>query len=275
MRERLTTILVLPLMTCSARIPTYALVLTTFFPAGNALFKACIFVGLYFAGIFSGLIASLVLRRTATRGRTLPLVLEMPAYRAPQPRVVARQALRAAWRFLHEIGTVIWVLLTVPAPGASARIEAQDAGAAPARTLVLERSVGAMMGRALEPVTSPVGFDWRINAGLIGSFGARELMVSTMGIIYGIEDVSDDPAPLSARMRVAKKLDGTPAYTVRTGLALLAFFLFACQCMSTVAAIRRETKSLRWPAFVIAYTYAIAYAAAFVVYQVSGMLGAG
>ncbi|WP_394825139.1 ferrous iron transporter B [Pendulispora albinea] len=295
-RERLTTILVLPLMTCSARIPTYALVLTTFFPAGNALFKACIFVGLYFAGILSGLVASLVLRRTATRGRTLPLVLEMPAYRAPQPRVIARQSMSAALRFLREIGTsilaasaILWVLLTIPAPGASSRIEPQDAATSaassasassststePARTLVLERSVGAMVGRALEPLTSPVGFDWRINAGLIGSFGARELMVSTMGIIYGIEDVSDDPAPLSTRMRTTKKLDGSPAYTVRTGLALLAFFLFACQCMSTVAAIRRETKSIRWPAFVLAYTYAIAYAAALIVYQVSGFLGVG
>jgi len=283
-RERLTTILVLPLMTCSARLPTYALVLTTFFPAGSALFKACLFVGLYFAGIFSGLVASFVLRRTATSGRTLPLVLEMPAYRAPQPRVVAHQTMRGALRFLREIGTtilgasaVLWVLLTVPAPFASAPLDADvyADSPVPARTMVLERSVGAMIGRTLEPISSPLGFDWRINAGLIGSFGARELMVSTMGIIYGIEDASSDPSPLSSRMRAAKRPDGRPAYTARTGLALLAFFLFACQCMSTVAAIRRETKSFRWPAFVLAYTYAIAYVAAFFVYQVSGLFIAG
>ncbi|WP_394835112.1 ferrous iron transporter B [Pendulispora rubella] len=280
-RERLTTILVLPLMTCSARIPTYALVLTTFFPGGSALFKACIFVGLYFAGIFSGLVASLVLRRTATSGRTLPLVLEMPAYRAPQPRVLLRQTVRASGRFLKEVGTtilaasaVLWVLLTVPAPFGPRGAAVEDPSV-PARTMTLEHSVGAMVGRSLEPITSPLGFDWRVNAGLIGSFGARELMVSTMGIIYGIEDVSDDPAPLSERMRTAKKPDGAPAYTVRTGLALLAFFLFACQCMSTVAAIRRETKSLRWPLFVIGYTYAIAYAAAFLVYQISGIFFTG
>ncbi|HWL89185.1 MAG TPA: ferrous iron transporter B, partial [Polyangiaceae bacterium] len=282
-RERLTTILVLPLMTCSARIPTYALILTTFFPVSGALFKACLFVGLYFAGILSGLIASFVLRRTATTGRSLPLVLEMPSYRAPQPRVVARQAWRSAGRFLREVGTVIlgasavlWVLLTIPAPGASAVAAGPEGAHVPERTAVLERSVGAMVGRALEPVTAPVGFDWRINAGLIGSFGARELMVSTMGIIYGIEgDVGDDPAPLAVRMREAKKPSGQPAYTLRTGLALLAFFLFACQCMSTVAAIRRETKTLRWPAFVLAYTYVIAYGAAFAVYQVSGFFGVG
>ena len=96
-------------------------------------------------------------------------------------------------------------------------------------------------------------------------------MVSTMGIIYGIEDAGDDPAPLATRMREAKRPDGHPAYTVRTGIALLAFFLFACQCMSTVAAIRRETKSIRWPAFVLAYTYVIAYGAALLAYQIGGL----
>ena len=120
----------------------------------------------------------------------------------------------------------------------------------------------------------PLGFDWRMNVGLIGSFGARELMVGTMGVIFGIENAGDDPQPLSLRMREAKKANGAPLYSTRTGLALLAFFVFACQCMSTVAAIRRETKSWRWPLFVLVYTYAIAYAAAFLVYQVAGFFGA-
>ena len=122
-------------------------------------------------------------------------------------------------------------------------------------------------------MTKPVGFDWRIHVGLIGSFGAREVMVGTMGVIFGLEGAADDPAPLSMRMRAAKNADGSPAYTMRTGLALLAFFVFACQCMSTVAAIRRETKTWRWPAFVLAYTYGVAYAAAFLVYQGAGWLG--
>jgi ferrous iron transport protein B len=268
-RERLTTILVIPLMTCSARIPTYALLLSTFFAARGAWFRALLFVGLYFAGILSGLVASLVLRRSATRGKSLPLVLEMPAYRMPQARVVARTAGRSAWRFLRDVGTVIlgvsavlWALLTVPMPGASASAAANE----PA----IEHSIAAGVGKALEPVTRPVGFDWRINVGLIGSFGAREVMVGTMGVIFGIEDAADDPAPLSQRIREAKRPDGQPAYSARTALALLAFFVFACQCMSTVAAIRRETKSIRWPLFTLAYTYAVAYAAAFIVYQVSG-----
>ena len=266
-RERLTTILVLPLMTCSARLPTYGLVLATFFGHRSALFRALIFVGLYFAGILMALAASLVLRRTATKGKGLPLVLEIPSYRLPQPRVVLRKAGQAARRFLRDVGTVIvgtaavlWVLLTVPMPGSAAQPG-------------IERSVAASIGRALEPATSPAGFDWRINVGLIGSFGAREVMVGTMGVIFGVENAADDPAPLTTRLREAKKPDGTAVYSTRTGLALLAFFVLACQCMSTVAAIKRETGGWRWPAFVVAYTYALGYVAAVLVYQVSAIFG--
>ncbi len=266
-RERLTTILVLPLMTCSARLPTYGLVLATFFGHRSALFRAFIFVGLYFAGMLTALVASWVLRRTATKGKGLPLVLEIPSYRVPQPRVVLRKAGQAARRFLRDVGTVIvavaavlWVLLTVPMPGSTA-----PPG--------IERSVAASVGRAIEPATRPAGFDWRINVGLIGSFGAREVMVGTMGVIFGVENAADDPAPLTTRLRETKKPDGTPMYSTRTGLALLAFFVLACQCMSTVAAIKRETGSWRWPAFVVAYTYALAYVAAVLVYQVSAVFG--
>ena len=266
-RERLTTILVLPLMTCSARLPTYGLVLATFFNHRSALFRAFIFVGLYFAGILTALVASWVLRRTATKGKGLPLVLEIPSYRVPQPRVVLRKAGQAARRFLRDVGTVIvavaavlWVLLTVPMPGSTA---------APG----IERSVAASVGRAIEPATRPAGFDWRINVGLIGSFGAREVMVGTMGVIFGVENAADDPAPLTTRLRETRRPDGSPVYTTRTGLALLAFFVLACQCMSTIAAIKRETGSWRWPAFVMAYTYALAYVAAVLVYQVSAVFG--
>lgn len=268
-RERLTTILVLPLMTCSARVPTYALVIGAFFSAHSALYKSAIFVSLYFAGILSGLIASLVLRKTAVGGRALPLVLEMPSYRTPQMKVVARKGVQSAWRFLRDVGTTIlavsallWVVLTVPYPGA------QDPTTPP-----IERSIAAHVGRAIEPITKPAGFDWRINVGLIGSFGARELMVGTMGVIFGLEHKSDDPAPLAQRLREAKRPDGSAAYSTASGLALLAFFVLACQCMSTVAAIKRETHSWRWPAFVLAYTYTLAYVAALIVFQSSRFLG--
>ncbi|HRG99319.1 MAG TPA: ferrous iron transporter B [Polyangiaceae bacterium] len=267
-RERLTTILVLPLMTCSARIPTYALLISTFFAARGPVFRAGVFLALYAAGVLAGLLASQALRRTATRGRSLPLVLELPRYRLPEWRVVLGKASRASRRFLRDVGTtiviastVLWVLLKVPAPAVLQRADATSA---------IERSVAATVGHALEPVTRPAGFDWRINVGLIGSFGARELMVGTLGVIFGLEDLDeDDPSPLSAKLREAKKADGTPRYGTANALALLAFFVVACQCVSTVAAIRRETKSLRWPAFVLVYTYAVAYVLAVVVFQVA------
>lgn len=272
-RERLTTILVLPLMTCSARLPTYALVLAAFFSDRSALFRACLFVGLYFSGIFAALVASFVLRRTATKGKSLPLVLELPSYRVPQASVVARKAWQASRRFLRDVGTtilavsaILWVLVKVPMPGST-----PEPGA-PA----IETSIAGAIGRTLEPVTRPAGFDWKIDVGLIGSLGARELLVATLGVVYGVEEgENDDPAPLARKLREAKRPDGKPTYGVRTGLALLAFFVLACQCMSTVAAIRRETKSLRWPAFVLAYTYAVGYAAAVAIYQIGGILGIG
>lgn len=279
-RERLTAILVIPLMTCSARIPTYALILGTFFAHRSALFKSGVFVVLYFAGMLAGLVASLVLRKTVTRGRSLPLVLEMPAYRAPQAGALTRNAGRTAWRFLRDVGTtilvasvVLWALLSIQMPGSAPPPPpaAAVADGEPAAPKPIERSIAASIGRALEPVTAPVGFDWRINVGLIGSFGARELMVGTMGVIMGVENANDQPAPLSARLREAKRPDGSPAYTAASGFALLAFFVLACQCMSTVAAIRRETKTWRWPLFVLGYTYTLGYVAAFIVYRIASL----
>lgn len=269
-RERLTTILVLPLTACAARLPTYALVLAAFFSETSAFFRAAIFVGLYFAGIFASLVASWVLRRTATKGRGLPLVLEMPAYRLPQASVVLRKGWQATRRFARDVGTtivvvssVLWVLLSVQMPGAA------KAGEEPS----IETSIAGVIGRSVEPLTRPAGFDWTIDVGLIGSFGAREVMVATLGVVHGIEGAEDDMTPLADKLREAKRPDGTPVYGARTGLALLAFFVIACQCMSTVAAIRRETSSWRWPAVVLGYTYAVGYAAAVAVYQVSGLFG--
>src|SRR5262249_31232831 len=131
--------------------------------------------------------------------------------------------------------------------------------------LLMNMGVAQKIGHALEPLTRPLGFDWRINVGLIGSFGARELMVSTLGVTYGMESAGKDTdiKPL------ADRIGSDPAYDVATALALMAFFVLACQCMSTVAALRRETKSWKIPAFVLAYTYAAAYAAAFVTHAIA------
>lgn len=277
--QRLRTILVLPLMTCSARIPTYGLFIAAFFAGQSALTRGALFVGLYFAGIASGLVASLVLGRTMKpTARVLPLVLELPPYRRPQARVMARLGWRAATRFVKDVGTVIvvaavvlWALLSVPGPGHAEAKAAAPAGASE-KVVAMHGSVAAFVGRTLEPLTRPAGFDWRINIGLIGSFGARELMVGTLGVIFGIEGADDEPAPLGEKLREAKAPSGQPAYGVPTALALMAFFVIACQCMSTVAAVRRETKSWRWAGFLLAYTYGVAYLMAVLVFQVASRL---
>jgi ferrous iron transport protein B len=189
----------------------------------------------------------------------------------PEWKVVLRKGWQSAARFVREVGrtivfvaAILWVLLKVPAPAA---LQTAPESAPP-----IEHSIAAAIGHRLEPATRPLGFDWRIDVGLIGSFGAREVMVGTMGVIFGIEDAGDDVTPLSRKIRDAKLPDGARAYSSRTAMALLAFFVLACQCMSTVAAIRRETKSWRWPIFVLAYTYGIAYVAALFVYQLGGLL---
>lgn len=277
--QRLRTILVLPLMTCSARIPTYGLLIAAFFGNRSAWFKGAAFVALYAAGIVTGFVASLVLGRTVKRAaKAQPLVLEMPAYRRPQLRVVLRLGARAATRFIRDVGTVIliasvvlWALLTVPGPRSS-QADAQTPPDASARVVTMHHSLAAFVGRTLEPVTRPAGFDWRINVGLIGSFGARELMVGTLGVIFGIED-EEAVSPLAQRIRDARTISGQPAYGIPTGLALMVFFVVACQCMSTVAAVRRETRSWRWPAFVLAYTYAVGWVLAVATFQLTRALG--
>lgn len=259
-RERLTTILVLPLMTCSARLPVYTLMVSAFF-GGGVLQKAAICTGLYVAGIASGLLVAAVLRKTATKGRALPLALEMPTYRAPMLKATLARGKREAIGFMRQAGTVIlamsmmlWALVSMPV----------REGDEP----LIERSAAASVGRMLEPVTRPLGFDWRINIGLISSFGAREMMVGTLGVVFGVEGAEDEPQPLADKIREARAADGGPAYTSATAAALLAFFVIACQCMSTVSAIRRETQSWRWAAFVLAYTYGFAYVVAAITYNV-------
>ncbi len=264
-KERLAAIAVIPLMTCSARLPTYALILGTFFGDKSPLVRGAMFVCLYGMGVVAGMFASWVITRLLHARRSLPLLLEMPAYRSPEPQVVLRNAVRTAHTFLRDVGTtiviastVLWILLKVHVP----------AGLQDTRPLV-ERSLAAHVGRAAEPITRAAGFDWRINVGLVGSFGARELMVGTLGVIAGVENADREPQRLGKTLRELKKLDGTPAYNRATALALLVFFVIACQCMSTVAAIRRETRSFRWPAFVLGYTYALAYVASVVTYQLA------
>jgi ferrous iron transport protein B len=189
--------------------------------------------------------------------------------------------------FLREAGSVIlvctvvlWALLSFPAvPAAPSSSTTQDVAAAvtdatPATDRAIEHSYGGRLGKALEPVIEPLGFDWKIGVGIIGAFAAREVFISTMGLVYGIGDEVDEEAvPLRERIRRERRADGSPVYSPLVGLSLMVFFALACQCMSTLAVVRRETKSWRWPAFLFAYMTVLAYVMSFAVYQGGKLLG--
>jgi ferrous iron transport protein B len=202
------------------------------------------------------------------------------------PSVLHLMWLRAR-SFLSEAGTVIlgftivmWVLLSYPklpesestprGPVASALAPAADNSA---RATALEYSFGGRLGKALEPGLAPLGFDWKIGVGIVGAFAAREVFVSVMGMVYGLGDVGDDDAPLRERMRAETRRDGRPVYTPLVGFSLMVFFALACQCMSTLAVVRRETRSWRWPVFLFGYMTALAWLASFVIYQGGRALG--
>jgi len=154
-----------------------------------------------------------------------------------------------------------------PPPGAP-RVEPNGA-----RATALEYSFGGRLGKTLEPVLAPLGFDWKIGVGIVGAFAAREVFVSTIGMVYGLGEMGDDDAPLRERMRAEMRRDGRPVYTPLVGLSLMVFFALACQCMSTLAVVRRETRSWRWPAFLFAYMTGLAWVTSFVVYQSGRLLG--
>jgi ferrous iron transport protein B len=321
-RDRLLTMMVVPLMTCSARLPVYTLIIAALFPP-TAIFgwlpvQALLMVGMYLFATTITLISAAVLGRTTIVGRRVPLILELPPYRAPQLRGVLRMTLDRSMAFLREAGgiilvctVVLWALLSFPKqaePGAEAAVgreavvaeeaeaKASPTNAEPAQAMstvdalpaqgpaALARaqaeakggiadSYGGRLGKALEPVLAPLGFDWKIGVGIIGAFAAREVFVSTMALVYGIGEVDEEAAPLRDRMRAETRSDGTPAYTPLMGLSLLLFFALACQCMSTLAVVRRETKSWRWPAFMFAYMTSLAYVTSLLVYQGGKLLG--
>jgi ferrous iron transport protein B len=299
-RDRLLTMLVVPLMSCSARLPVYTLIIGALFPP-SAIFgfvpvQGLLMVGMYLFSTTIALVAAAVLGRTLVRGRSVPLILELPPYRWPGLGSVLTMMWLRARAFLSEAGSVIlvftilmWLLLSFPkvdavptalpvAANVSASISSEgravkDDAPAKLEAYQLERSFGGQLGKALEPVLEPLGFDWKIGVGIVGAFAAREVFVSVMGMVYGLGEVGDDDAPLRQRMRAEMHANGKPVYTPLVGLSLMIFFALACQCMSTLAVVRRETQSWRWPGFLFAYMTVLAWVTSFTVYQVGSALG--
>lgn len=292
-RDRILTMMVVPLMTCSARLPVYTLVIAALLP-GSALVQGLVMVGMYLFSVITALAAAWVMSKTVKplKAKRLPFLIELPPYRVPRVRDVVRSMRTKSWMFLREAGTVIlacsialWALLYFPRelPQGSPDFAAlaEKATTDEAKKLVeeqeaalrLENSYGGRLGHAIEPVIAPLGFDWKIGVGIVGAFAAREVFVSTLGIVFGLAGADEDPAPLRDAIREAKKPNGMRAYTPLMGLSLMIFFALACQCMSTLAVVRRETRSWRWPAFLFGYMTVLAWVMSFVVYQGGRLLG--
>ncbi len=294
-RDRFLTMMVLPLTTCSARLPVYTLLIGALIPStlvlGVVRTQSVVMVVMYLFGIGMALTAAAVLGRTVLKGERVPLLLELPAYRRPDPRSVGRLVYSRGKVFLKEAGTVIlvctiilWGLLYFPrtspevealearaavaAAEAQATIETEIAGAR------LRNSYAGRLGHTIEPIIEPLGFDWKVGVGLIGAFAAREVFVSTMGVVFSLgADVDEESTPLREHLREARTEDGVRAYTPLMALSLLVFFALACQCMSTLAAVKRETRSYRWPAFMFVYMTVLAWVCSLVVYQGGRLLG--
>lgn len=283
-RDRLLTMMVVPLMSCSARLPVYTLIIAALFPP-TRLFGALPVQGLMMTAMYLfstaiALLAAAVLGRTVLKGRRVPLILELPPIRLPSLQSVLRLMWSRSKLFLTEAGTVIlactiglWVLLSfpkLPEPGP----EATEAEVATWQARSLEHSYAGRLGKAIEPAIAPLGYDWKIGIGLIGAFAAREVFVSTMGLVYGVgEDVDEESAPLRERIQAEVRPDGTPRYTPLVGLSLMAFIALAAQCMSTLAAVKRETGGYRWPAFLFVYMTGLAWAVSLAIYQGGRLLG--
>ena len=270
-KDRLVTILVAPLMSCSARLPVYALMIAVLIPMASPLEKAGIMLSMYLLGIFAAFAMAWLFKKTLLRGETPMLLLEMPPYRMPAWRTVLLRMWERGLLFLRRAGTVIlalsillWALATYPKPSNP------DTPASEA----IAHSFAGKMGHAIEPLIAPLGYDWKIGIGLIASFAAREVFVGTMSIVYAVESGDEeDITPLRDVMIGETHENGTPVFTPLVCIGLMVFYVLAMQCISTVAIVRRETNSWRWPLFQIAYMTGLAWLAAFVVYQGGQLFG--
>ena len=318
-KDRLATILIAPFMSCSARLPVYALMIATFF-AGQTVFGfislgAILILAMYSLGIITAIIVAWILKRTLLKSPPPPFVMELPPYRLPNMRNVVQSMLNNGWQFLKRAGTVIlaisiilWALTAFPrpadgdtsqaisqnqiAPGEQSPFVAGDESCGCSlpteeeiaetekkaheakQGAALRNSYAGQLGHLIEPVIQPLGFDWKIGVALIASFAAREVLVSTLSIIYNTgKDATEESEGLIQAVRDAKRADGTPAWTPLTAITLMVFFVLAIQCMSTVAVVRRETNSWAWTLFMVGYMTALAYAAAFLTFQGGKLLG--
>ncbi len=305
-KDRFATIMIAPFMSCSARLPVYALLIAAFFSTqkvfGFVSVGALMIVSMYLLGITVAVCVAWILKHTILKAPPPPLVLELPPYRVPNLLTVAHAVWTRAWLFVRRAGTVIlaisiilWALVTFPRAHTStsattSSATAQEKSAAPAGETAqaseegtavkdetgeqIRNSFAGRAGRLIEPLIAPLGFDWKMGIGLISSFAARETLVSTFSIVYNVGPDEDEGSPsLIEAVRNARRPDGTPAWTPLVAVSMMVFFVLACQCMSTVAVVRRETNSWRWPLFMVGYMLVLAYVASLITFQGGRLLG--
>ncbi len=295
-KDRLATILIAPFMSCSARLPVYTLMIATFFAGQTVLgfisLGAILILAMYALGIFVAVGVAFILKRTLLKSPPPPFVMELPPYRLPNFRAVFQNMFVRAGLFLKRAGTVIlaisillWALTYFPrsedvkSSASIVQSQEQSETSNPNPEIVqegaqIQNSYAGTLGHAIEPVIRPLGFDWKIGVALIASFAAREVLVSTLSIIYNVgKDADAENETLIQAIKEAKRDDGTPAWTPLTALTLMVFFVLAMQCMSTVAVVRRETNSWSWTLFMVGYMTGLAYLAAFLTCQTGKLLG--
>ncbi len=281
-RDRLTTILIAPLMSCSARLPVYALMIGSFIPAtkvfGFLSLQAVTMISLYILGVAVAMACGWVFKRTLFKAPTPTLMLELPPFRMPTPRNVLTVMWERGSEFIKRAGTVIFALSILlwfslnypkPSPQALAALPSDDARAA----LIARHSIAGSVGHFIEPTIAPIGFNWKIGVGLIGAMAAREVFVSTMGTVYSVSDADEESKPLRQAMREDRWPDGRKVWTTLTAVSILVYFVIAMQCVSTLAIVKRETGGWKWPIFMQVYMTALAWLASFLVFQGGKWLG--
>ena len=286
-KERLLTILVTPLMSCSARLPVYtiliALVIDDHYYFGFISLQGLVMMALYFLGTFMALLVSYILKWFINIKEKSFFILELPLYRSPRWKNVGITMVEKARIFVTDAGKVIMVIslllwfLSSFGPGKqidvvkdkyAAMIEAaplkKDSLKRVASAEKLQHSYAGILGKAIEPAIAPLGYDWKIGIALITSFAAREVFVGTMATLYSVE--ADDDQSLRSKLQAATHKDGTKVYTLPAALSLMVFYVLAMQCMSTLAIVKRETKTWKWPLFQFAYMTILAYGMSWLVY---------
>ena len=276
-RDRLATMLVAPLMSCSARLPVYALMIAAVIPPmrifGFVSLPGLTMLSMYLLGLVMALLMAWIFKKTLLRGGPPSFIIELPPYTVPSLRSTLMLMWERAWLFLKRAGTIIlgasillWFLASYP--------KLDGGGGTPADRL--NHSFVGFAGRMIEPIIRPLGFDWKIGIGLITSLIQREVFVSTMGTIYDVGSAGGQSGGLAERLRSSRDpVTGASSFTPLTGICIMVYYVLAMQCFSTVAVMRRETNGWRWPLFQVAYMTALAYGVTFIVFRAGTAMGIG